>query len=126
MRNWPNLRAEKFRKEHPNHPEGYRGPGGGYFEVPTRELGRLDTLRVIADNGTMGEATGWEHVSVSLQSRTPTWSEMSRIKELFWRDDECVVEYHPPKSSYINLHEFVLHLWRKIDYEFPMPPLDLV
>ena len=34
---------------------------------------------------------GWEHVSVSLARRCPTWEEMCMIKDLF-------VEYHPPRS----------------------------
>lgn len=74
------------------------------------------------------DAAGWEHVSVSLPDRTPTWREMCFIKDLFWDDDDTVVQYHPPKSEYVNNHPFCLHLWRPtaIDQGIPLPPSILV
>lgn len=57
----------------------------------------------------------WEHVSVSRRDRCPTWDEMCQVKDLFWDDEDCVVQYHPPKSSYVNLHPFCLHLWRRVN-----------
>ena len=67
---------------------------------------------------------GWEHVSVSPknQSRTPTWDEMCRVKDMFWNEDEAVVQYHPRKSDYVNIRKNCLHLWRPIDVELPTPP----
>jgi len=58
-----------------------------------------------------------EHVSVSLRRRCPTWDEMSMIKDVFWEDDELVVQFHPPKSQYVNIHPNCLHLWRKVGWE---------
>lgn len=69
---------------------------------------------------------GWEHVSVSTRDRVPNWSEMCFVKDLFWAEDECVVQFHPPKSDYINIHPYVLHLWRSIRKQFPMPPVALI
>jgi hypothetical protein len=69
---------------------------------------------------------GWEHVSISLRYRTPTWEEMCYVKNLFWPTDECVVQYHPPDADYVNCHPFCLHLWRHIVIPFPMPPALLV
>ena len=65
---------------------------------------------------------GWEHVSVSYTNRTPTWEEMCKVKDMFWNDDECVVQFHPPKSEYVNLHPYCLHLWRKVGKNFETPP----
>ena len=42
---------------------------------------------------------GWEHVSVSYSKKTPTWDEMCRVKDIFWGEDECVVQYHPAKGG---------------------------
>jgi len=78
-------------------------------------------LHVIASDG-----MGWEHVSVSLFDRTPTWEEMQRIKDLFWNDDETVIQYHPSKKEYINQHPFCLHLWKPIGVEILTPPGILV
>lgn len=64
-------------------------------------------LRVIASDG-----LGWDHVSVSLATRCPTWDEMCAVKSLFFDDEEVVMQLHPAKSQYVNLHPFCLHLWR--------------
>jgi hypothetical protein len=70
----------------------------------------------------------WEHVSVSVEGRTPTWDEMCFVKDLFWLEDECVVQYHPPKSEYVNCHPYTLHLWRPTRHrdKMPMPESMLV
>lgn len=65
---------------------------------------------------------GWEHVSVSYEKRTPTWEEMCRIKDMFWNENETVVQYHPKKSEYVNCCETCLHLWRKCGQDFELPP----
>lgn len=78
-------------------------------------------LSVIASNG-----RGWDHVSVSHPYRTPTWQEMCEIKRLFFKEEETVIQYHPARSNYINIHDHCLHLWRKQDADFPMPDLIMV
>jgi len=65
---------------------------------------------------------GWEHASASFKKRCPTWDEMCAVKEAFWRDDECVIQFHPPKSEYVNNYPFCLHLWKKIGNDFELPP----
>jgi hypothetical protein len=71
---------------------------------------------------------GWEHVSVTDQTlrhsqRTPpTWDDMCFIKAAFWDDEECVIEYHVPRSEWINQHPGCLHLWRPRAVEIPRPP----
>lgn len=64
----------------------------------------------------------WDHVSVSFPGRCPTWNEMCRVKQLFFRPGEIVVEYHPAESEYVNFHPFCLHLWRPQVDEIPTPP----
>lgn len=62
------------------------------------------------------KAGGFEHVSISIYGsrKLPTWEEMSEVKEIFWEDEEEVVQIHPKMSSYVNIVE-VLHLWRPTD-----------
>ena len=78
----------------------------------------------------VSDGEGWEHVSIHAEdakgSRTPTWAEMCYIKDLFWMPEECVIQYHPPKSKYKNLHPDVLHLWRPTRVEIPLPPREFV
>ena len=57
----------------------------------------------------------WEHVSVSRQRRCPNWPEMCFVKSLFWGPEEEVVQFHPRKSNYVNLHPFCLHMWRNVN-----------
>lgn len=64
-------------------------------------------LKVIFSDG-----GGWDHVSVSLKTRTPTWDEMCYVKDLFFDASECVMQLHPSKENYVNEHQFCLHLWR--------------
>ena len=68
-----------------------------------------------------GCGEGWDHVSVSLEQRCPTWDEVKYIKERFFDDAETVMQLHPAKDVYISQHPYVLHLWRPHDVEIPMP-----
>jgi hypothetical protein len=75
-------------------------------------------LRIIS-SGPYDE-TGWEHVSVSIENRCPVWAEMCFVKDLFWDDEEAVMQLHPPKSTYVNCHPYCLHLW-KPSFAIPLP-----
>ena len=70
----------------------------------------------------------WEHVSVSVrgQNRCPTWDEMCFVKRLFWKPSETVIQFHPCESEYVNVHEYVLHLWRQVGVEPLLPHRQLV
>ncbi len=69
---------------------------------------------------------GWEHVSISGKRRCPTWQEMCLFKDIFWKDTECAIQYHPAKQDYKNFHNYCLHLWRPIDGKLPIPPENFV
>lgn len=107
---------ETFRVQFSGHPVG--DETCGTFVIPLRHGQRL---YVIASNG-----MGWEHVSVSRRDRCPTWEEMCAVKAAFWSPDDCVVQYHPPESDYVNNHSYCLHLWRPTDAVIPRPPSIMV
>jgi len=67
-----------------------------------------------------------QNVSVSLLKRCPNWIEMSHVKDLFWDENETVLQFHPKKNQYVNIHQFCLHLWRHQEIEHPLPPLFMV
>ena len=71
---------------------------------------------------------GWEHVSVSRLDSidSPIWQHMCIVKDLFWDEEDVVVQFHPKKSEYINNHPGCLHLWRKQGHEFELPPSIMV
>lgn len=82
---------------------------------------RGQAFHVIASEGEPGTPFAWEHVSVSLSRRCPTWEEMCHMKELFWLPEEAVMQLHPPASEYVNRHPYCLHLWRPTDAVIPLP-----
>jgi hypothetical protein len=86
------------------------------------------TLYMIASDGEVPDQSlaGWEHVSVRRNKQVPNWQEMCFVKNLFWAPEECVVQFHPPATQYVNSHPFVLHLWRPSRGQMPMPPAVLV
>lgn len=69
---------------------------------------------------------GWDHVSISYADRTPTWDEMCYVKDLFFDPEDCVIQYHPARSEYVNVHPYCLHLWKPRFCGVPIPPKQLV
>ncbi|OSJ18558.1 hypothetical protein BST63_05275 [Bradyrhizobium canariense] len=47
---------------------------------------------------------------------------MCLAKDLFWHQEECVMQLHPPQSQYVNNSRYCLHLWRPTRQVIPMPP----
>ncbi|MGZ3689410.1 MAG: DUF7694 domain-containing protein [Bdellovibrionota bacterium] len=69
----------------------------------------------------------WEHVSVDTgRRRSPNWQEMCFVKDLFWDEEECVVQYHPALSQYVKMHRYRLHLWKPKGVALPAPPSSMV
>ena len=108
----------RYKAFHPT--MGWGNKEGGYFAVFSPvQAGKK--LRIIASTG-----MGWDHVSVSLPHRIPTWKEMDYIKRLFFNPDEVVMQIHPAESKHVNNMEFCLHLWRPQNENIPLPPLELI
>ena len=88
-----------------NSPLNRYGMRCGYVNLPSGIR-----ASVVAGNN----EEGWEHVSIELYAhRLPTWEEMCFVKDLFWDEEEEVVQMHPRKSEYVNLTD-ALHLWRPV------------
>lgn len=121
MSDWTFLNSNRvttgYFKSDPSH--GFNGMFE--FSIP----GEARRIRCVASDG-----EGWQHVSVSFgrDSKTaPSWELMCKIKDLFWEDEDQVIQFHPPKSQYVNNHPYCLHLWRCTDgRETPTPPMNMV
>jgi hypothetical protein len=98
----------------------------GFFTIPHYRIADY-FFGVQASDG-----EGWEHASISLFTkkgtvkRCPIWEEMCYIKDIFWDKTDTVIQYHPAEKDYVNMHPFVLHLWRPINIELPLPDSLLV
>jgi len=99
---FPN-QVERSRTQHPLYPRTSPHENNGLFRIWRK---KDEFVVLISDGG------GWDHVSVSLQKRCPDWSEMCWIKNLFFDKEEAVLQFHPPRSDYVNNCGTCLHLWR--------------
>ena len=113
--------------------EGHRVRDGLYGSSPGEPYGAFRciapggiALAIIATNGEDPSGANWEHVSVSTAQRAPRWDEMCWVKDRFWEPEDTVVQYHPPKSLYVNCHPYTLHLWRHRVLPFMAPPTFLI
>lgn len=111
----------KFDAEKPPIPRNIIVPDHLRMQPQTEE--RKVSFAVFATND-----AGWEHISVTIpkEKRTPTWDEMEFLKQLFWEPQEAAFQIHPPQSEYVNMHPYCLHIWRKIGFEYPLPPTELI
>jgi hypothetical protein len=117
MKKHPPRKIEKYRIRKGQYASDVTYGNNGMFEMPTSK----GVLLVMVSDQLL-----WDHASVSLKDRIPTWKEMCYIKDLFWEPEETVVQYHPAESVYICQHPFVLHLWRPQKVHVPMPPTNFV
>ena len=107
---------------------GHSGAGldsiGGYFLIPIKSSKR--PLKVIASAGSISGSEGWDHVSVSLPARCPSWDEMDQVKRLFFLPDEVAFQLHPAEAEHISNHPYCLHIWRPTLTSIPLPPSIMV
>lgn len=109
--------------------EAGRIKNGHYASRPGEPFGAFEVigpcgryLLIIVSNGDP-ELDNWEHVSVSIAGKhPPNWQEMSWVKDHFWNEDETVLQFHPRRQDYVNLHPNCLHLWRKVGVDHTLPP----
>lgn len=120
----------KIDEKRVNYPGSLQTEAGDRFGVFKLTTGKGASLLCIVDDG---KTTGWEHVSVHVEdrgeekpSRCPSWNEMCYVKRTFWDDSETVVQFHPKQEQYINNHSFVLHLWKRVQLDYTLPPSCLV
>jgi hypothetical protein len=86
---------------------------GGCFCVPYENV----ELMVIASDG-----GGWDHISISLKSRCPTWEEMEHVRRHFALPHEVWLQFGLPAKDHINLHPYCLHWFRPQHRKVSLPP----
>jgi len=52
--------------------------------------------------------------------------EMNYFKDIFWKPEECCIQYFPRESQYVNNHPNCLHIWRPLNESVPEPPTILL
>lgn len=116
MRPTPWIVAERYRITRAPGYESQYGNDYGFFDIPCNGV----RLRCLVSGG--DAEVPWEHVSVSTRKRVPNWYEMCLVKDLFWSEEEAVMQLHVAASQHVNVHPHTLHLWRPRDGVIPLPP----
>lgn len=124
MSNWDFLNKHRISRDF------NRGEPEIYWSTP--ELGWNGMFRFFINDQQVrcicSDGCGWKHVSVSLvgDRRTPRWEVMCAIKDLFFEEEDAVIQFHPPKSVYVNHHPGCLHLWMPTDHKIKTPNPELI
>jgi hypothetical protein len=109
------LDMEIYRGPHWADPNDMGDHENGCFQIPAR------SMVIVASSG-----EGWEHVSVSIKDRCPTWDEMEWVKRKLWEDCDTVMQLHVPPAQHKNCHPYCLHMWRPTFTLIPRPPAEFV
>ena len=85
-----------------------------------REAGAADGVRylhnflpmsVILSSGVELDGKQWLHFSVARADRIPTWDELVKAKEQFLGPESRALQVIAPRSEWVNIHPFCLHLF---------------
>jgi hypothetical protein len=62
----------------------------------------------------------WVHASIAWQTYMPTYADLSRMHAAVYGAG-WAYQVFAPRSSHVNLHEFALHLWGRLDGAAALP-----
>lgn len=54
---------------------------------------------------------GFWHLSISTPNAQPSYKEIKEARYRYLPDDVVMAQIFPPKSEFVNLHEYCHHLW---------------
>ena len=89
-------------------PDGFMGTSGHAAFKHRRKFGLQVLVSHIPSNDSL-------HVSVSLPGKLPSWEDLKLVKNTFIGPDKMAFQVLPPRSEYVNLHPYCLHLWERVD-----------
>lgn len=75
-------------------------------------------MRVIVTCGDYGPDGWWQHASMSLRDRVPTYEELKVLHKATFGSAWAYQVFAPP-DSHVNIHEHVLHLWGRVEVDDP-------
>lgn len=101
-----------LRQLPPNVPQA---PGGWTITRVSLDGATYDSLlgrmRVIVSVSTEEDGRLWRHLSVSRPHSMPKWEDLVNVKEWFLGKESKAIQVIPPRSQYVNIHPFCLHLF---------------
>ncbi len=84
-----------------------------------REPAQRDPLRVIVTiDDYRDPAVGvWLHLSISRQTRIPSWDDLVRVRDAMGYAEFLFVQVLAPRSFWLNVHDYCMHLQSRLDRE---------
>jgi len=92
------------------------GPDGWHFLLRTKDGQPRSLLISAADH----DGIEWAHASIAGSEQVPAYEELTWVHAAVFGDGysyQCFV----PRSSHVNIHEFALHLWGRLDGKPALP-----
>lgn len=72
-------------------------------------------LHVVETACTEKDGRRWHHVSYSRAGRYPSYEDQELVRRTFIGEDRESYAVFPPRSRWVNVHSFCLHLWTCLD-----------
>lgn len=101
------LRRDDYCAPIPFGPDGYR-------------YDNFDGLRRIIITCSDHDGVEWIHASISHREKMPSYADLKRLHDAVFRDGWAYQVFAPP-SEHVNIHEFCLHLFGRLDGKRVLP-----
>ena len=82
-------------------------------------------LRAIVDCELKGDGNQWIHVSISRKNWCPSHDDMREAKAAFI-GERYAYSVYPPSDKYVNIHQYCLHLWARLDGKPALPEFSAI
>ena len=83
------------------------GPDGWTLTAPD---GRTSVIVTVAEH----DGAEWVHASIAHGSYLPSYEELKQLHNAVFRDGWSY-QIFAPLSDHVNIHEYALHLWGRLD-----------
>lgn len=86
-------------------------PFGSGWVMVTKERGSS----VIVSVARFEDDQEWVHASLSHRDRLPTYEDLVTLHRAVWGEDGYAIQIFAPPRDHVNIHQFALHLWGRLD-----------
>lgn len=89
------------------------GPDGWLFDAD-------DTRVIVTCSEVADSPVQWVHASISHPDTMPSYDELATLHRAVWPNGYAH-QLFVPRSAHVNIHEFALHLWGRLDGRRVLP-----
>ena len=63
----------------------------------------------------------WLHASIAWTDQMPDYDDLAMLKDAVFGPERWAYQVFPPEARHVNIHEFALHLWGRVDGQNELP-----